>query len=187
MKEALICIVLLLLVFGFDNYRPYTLIWHQGLALEWSDFRGPRERDTEVDAVTSCGIKCAPSFTREKDIRFEVSCYFNARESWVNRRDANDYLLAHEQGHFDIGEIYARKLRYRLAKHTFDHENINAQVQRIYDEVFDDYTYAQKLYDRQTEHSIDKHKQEEWDGWINRQLERYRGFSNRYVTAQVDW
>ncbi|MFT7589451.1 MAG: putative secreted Zn-dependent protease [Limisphaerales bacterium] len=153
--------------------------------LKWDDFRGAREHNTDVDAVTSCGIKCAPQFTRDNKIRFEIACYFNAHQSWVNHKDANDHLLSHEQGHFDIGEIYARKLRHKLHKHQFKSRNINSQIQEIYDSVFEDYKKAQALYDKQTGHSIDKKGQSIWDSWIDRQLYRYDGYSGRYITSEV--
>lgn len=39
------------------------------------------------------------------------------KQSWVKPDRKTPELLRHEQGHFDIGEIYARKIRTALAPH----------------------------------------------------------------------
>jgi len=42
-----------------------------------------------------------------------------------------DYLLNHEQRHFDIAEIFARKLRKELEEYTFNKNNLK-EIENLY-------------------------------------------------------
>lgn len=49
----------------------------------------------------------------------DVYAYFSPRQSWYHKDMADDHLLSHEQLHFDITELYARKLRKKIATYSF--------------------------------------------------------------------
>src|SRR5690606_40361550 len=53
--------------------------------------------------------------------------YFNPHLSWVVPASRNDYLLKHEQLHFDITELHARKLRRELANISVEKLGKNAK------------------------------------------------------------
>ncbi len=159
------------------------LIWREDDPLEWSDFHGPPEPEQGVDALSSCGLICDPALSRNGMLRFDVNAYFSPTDSWVDRPDASRLLLHHEQGHFDIGEIYARKMRQRLARTAFDRSRLNEQITIIYQETFEEYREAQATYDRVSGHSTNTAGQREWDRWIDRELERYEAYRGRIVQA----
>jgi hypothetical protein len=52
----------------------------------------------------------------------EISCYhsyqhdFQRRKSWKDVKKINDYILLHEQKHFDIAELFVRKFRKAVAE-----------------------------------------------------------------------
>jgi len=160
-----------------------TIPWRSARRLEWKDFRGQAQPETGVDAVSSCGIRCDPVLRRDGGLTFTVSSYFSHFDSWVDMPDASAYLLQHEQRHFDLGELYARKLRYKLTKTRFDRGRLNAQIRDHYNEVFAAYRKAQGVYDSETAHSTDLQAQERWQQWIDSELHRYRAYTSPNVRA----
>ncbi len=83
--------------------------------------------------------------------------------------------LAHEQGHFDLTEIFARALRQRLASIRESGASREAVVEATYArsdrtlrEVLEEWRAAQRLYDLETE--CDARAQLRWLHWIHLQL-----------------
>lgn len=99
--------------------------WQVQRPLRWRDFRArpcpalihPAER--EVGACSATGIAVLPCIGANGRGSFQVDSYLNQRNSWV--RDsasfANRLILTHEQVHFDINELYARKIRALVASY----------------------------------------------------------------------
>ena len=178
--------LLIFLASGWEESRHSSqLEWREGNLLTWNDFKGKPEPHTGVDALSSCGIICDPSLTGDGRIEFRVSCYFSRPHSWVDQKDASQKLLTHEQGHFDIGELYARKLRRKLANTTFRSKNLNQHIQSVYDEVFNEYRMAQARYDRESKHSTSLKAQLIWEDWIEERLEDYKQWEGLYVSSAL--
>jgi hypothetical protein len=167
------------------NMPSRVIFWRSGRNLQWDNFQGAPQPETGVDAVSSCGILCEPTVINNYRLQFQVSCYFSVEHSWVDDEDASGALLQHEQGHFDVGEIYARRLRKRLSEMHFNRNNLNAQIQKAYDDVFEDYKKAQDRYDRESRHSTLKHAQAGWERWIARELKRLEEYDTRYLEVPV--
>ncbi|MBI1192542.1 MAG: DUF922 domain-containing protein [Bacteroidetes bacterium] len=161
------------------------VIWRQETPLTWADFRGNPEPHTGVDALSSCGLTCDPELSRNGELRFDVMAFFSPTDSWVDEPDASGQLLKHEQGHFDIGEIYARKMRRRLARTSFERNRLNQQISAIYDQTFNEFKSAQEAYDEVTEHSTHPEAQKEWNRWIADELKRYEAYRSRTVRARL--
>lgn len=161
------------------------LIWSAARPLTWPDFQGIPEPESGVDALSSCGLICDPALHRDGSLRFTVEAYFSHPDSWVDGPDASALLLQHEQGHFNIGEIYARKLRRKLSNTRFTREGLDRQIQAVYQEVFDEYAKAQQTYDEVTAHSTNPAAQAEWDRWMNKELSRFEAYRGRTVRASL--
>lgn len=143
------------------NREPEIIYWSDDYKLSWDDFKGhPRYDYKAIDALTSSGIidykGCKDGF-----INYKIKAYFERENSWVKEEAHTDYHLAHEQLHFDITELYARKLRKLLAHRGFKCGEETA---------FEDFIQAnletwhveQKNYDIHTRHSLDTDRQREW-------------------------
>jgi predicted secreted Zn-dependent protease len=89
-----------------------------------------------------------------------------------------DYILAHEQGHFDITEVYARKLNEALSEYKFNPESFKQDISDIYQKIVDEKEAAQEAYDDETDHSRHRKIQLEWLDKIHGQLEETEPFSN---------
>ena len=138
-----------------DEYIP----WVPDYRLTWDDFLCAPKRNTDAVASTSTALGIAYQIRNGK-LSYQITCKFSKNKSWGLVK--TPYILAHEQGHFDITEIFARKLYqalkdYRLSRSTFQND-----INRIYETVVDSKEAFQAAYDAETDHSRNKRKQDEW-------------------------
>jgi predicted secreted Zn-dependent protease len=77
--------------------------------------------------------------------------------------------LSHEQLHFDISELYARRMREMLGRQTFG-PNVRAEVRRIFKQLNQELSEFQDRYDRETDFSRDREAQAHWNAAIARRL-----------------
>jgi FtsZ-binding cell division protein ZapB len=149
------------------------IVWSPDDKLEWSDFKMKAEADSRHAALSHCGMTMAMSHD-ETEMTFKIKALFDPAQSWVKSDEPSDYLLAHEQLHFDIYERYVRELRKALKTIEFggDIKAIPEQVQALYQSVNDRLNQAQEDYDRETKHSLDKEAQLEWNERIAADLKK---------------
>ena len=73
-----------------------------------------------------------------------------------------DYILAHEQAHFDITELYARALHKALSEYVFNGKTYQQDISNIYQNIVKEKEAFQEAYDGETDHSRKKRGQIEW-------------------------
>jgi predicted secreted Zn-dependent protease len=93
---------------------------------------------------------------------YEVNAYFYPNESWYKPELCDANTLAHEQLHFDISELFARKMRNRLDRTSFS-DDVKAEVRKIFKDILDELKDFQARYDMETNYSRNRGKQAEWD------------------------
>ncbi|HHG83368.1 MAG TPA: DUF922 domain-containing protein [Bacteroidetes bacterium] len=175
--KILVLLLLAVPMFGFGPARVSTeedvqseIRWRKSRKLNWDDFQGQAVRGMGMDALTESGI----SFSWTCGYRgFEFNTYamFVPEKSWVRQR--TPALLAHEQLHFDITELHARKIRKFFRQKgdvcRLGQRAINAAAQAIIRAS----TEMQNLYDRETRHSENEAEQSRWQQEVARALRRY--------------
>jgi hypothetical protein len=153
-----------------DNIIP----WTPERRLAWDDFLC--EPKKEGDAVASTSTSLGLSYkVRDNQLTFHITCDFSKEKSWGALR--TDYILAHEQGHFDITEIHARKLYEALYNYQLDPVTFKADIAAIYNQIVKEKEDMQEAYDGQTDHSRRKGLQTEWLGKIDTLLDATEMFS----------
>jgi predicted secreted Zn-dependent protease len=65
--------------------------------------------------------------------------------------------------HFDIAELFARKLRRQLKEYKFNKKTVAEDVNNIYMNIMEEHQNMQRLYDEETDHSRLEVKQKEWE------------------------
>ena len=99
----------------------------------------------------------------------EVDCtvetFFYPDSSWYRPEHANDIILSHEQLHFDISELFARRMRQRIARYRFT-TRAKGEMKRIYESVIREMREFQRRYDLETDYSRDAARQAEWNRMI---------------------
>jgi len=149
--------------------------WNEKQKLTWEDFKGaiPANTDDNAAAATYCSI----GFEIDKkasDNKPEITVYnnFYINQSWVRADAKISDILAHEQGHFDLCELYTRKLKSRIdtAIAETDAAYVQESLRRIYNEVSAEYESRQVCYERETIHGTDIENQKKWTETIAGEL-----------------
>ncbi len=159
-----------------------TIGWSEHDPLKWSDFEGRALKKTSISALTASAIEYSYDCTGNK-VDLYAKAIFIPEESWVKESDASQYILKHEQLHFDITEVYARKLRMELIKHIDDCDDIH-KIDRVANRVLDEWKREQSKYDAQTKHSIDRETQQLWHKKVASDLLTYEDYDfNSWTTS----
>ncbi|MBT8238184.1 MAG: DUF922 domain-containing protein [Croceitalea sp.] len=150
-----------------------SILWQGDHRLKWSDFNGEVPPDVIPAATTASGISyqySANLLHHEVNLDFEVNAYFYPNESWYKPEECNDLILSHEQLHFDISEIFARKMRFTLRRTAFT-EDVKNEIKKIYKETLKELSDFQEKYDWETDFSRNRAKQLEWNQRIAEALQ----------------
>ena len=182
-----LCCLWFLSVLCGQELHSQVIEWDTDRPLVWEDYQKrhvPKETDGLWAAKTVYKVEIEPvnvavdandNIRNYKDLT--VVAQFYPKKSWVTQR--NDVLLGHEQLHFDIAELYARKMRYEFSKLQ------KAKVQRMddYQEVWNRNWQAcrreQKQYDSDSNHGLDVAENDLWKTRIDAKLTTYLPFKRR--------
>ena len=110
---------LLILIFSVQVFAQENdkISWNAEESLSWNDFKASPKKHLPYKANTNSGLSFSWNATESSsgiELNYEVGSNFYPNRSWVKEIEEVDYLLAHEQLHFDITELHARKLRKAL-------------------------------------------------------------------------
>ncbi len=150
-----------------------TFCWDSTHPLSWDDFRGPVRRGAGdyIAAETSCGIAIETSLVGNGEAaKVYVFNTFDKQKSWVREGFQLPEVLQHEQGHWDICELYTRHMRARFDAAHITGANLQSAVSRIYDDVSNEYTARQEQYEQETQHGTVAREQQRWSRMIADEL-----------------
>ncbi|MEP6748768.1 MAG: DUF922 domain-containing protein [Bacteroidota bacterium] len=150
--------------------------WNASRKLAWSDFKSRPDNNSSNAALTSSKIIFNYGYGSEKGFNYTISCVFDKTSSWGKVK--TDYILSHEQGHFDIAEIYARKLNKAMKEYSFNASTVTKEVPALYQKIMQDESEHQKQYDSETNYSRDKEQQAIWLEKIQRDLDRLKEYAD---------
>lgn len=167
LKIVLFTFIVFLSGFAFAQDEE-VISWSADRKLQWSDFKGSFFKTHWAAATTASSISYEFS-TFEKNgqlyLDFKVGCEFYPNKSWYRSELCDSLILSHEQLHFDIAELHARKMRKRLAESQFT-KNIKDEVKTIYKAIVKELYLFQNKYDHETNFSRDLGKQLIWNKMI---------------------
>jgi hypothetical protein len=169
---ALYALLLGVLIIGKSNTQSSMIVWNEERDLSWDDFQGtPDYNFDQVSALTSSGILHYKGCENGKII-YKVQAYFEKKDSWVKPEAYTDYHLAHEQIHFDITELYARKLRKALKRREFICGQ-EAEFDAFVAKFLRKWQQAQIKYDQHSHYSMRPKEQKEWEYLVAMELSMY--------------
>ena len=148
--------------------------WNSSRKLSWADFKAQPDGSSVNAALTSTNINIDYSFNN-KEFKYKIRCQFDPSKSWG--RIKNDYILAHEQSHFDIAEIHARLLHKALKNYRFSAKTANKDIGEIYQKYMDEHRQMQEEYDDETNYSRNEEKQVNWQKKIATTLQELETFA----------
>ena len=79
-----------------------VILWDQSRKLTWNDYKANPEPGNDDAAATTTYLGIEYNIT-SSSFSYRIQSRFSKTRSWGRYKD--DYVLSHEQGHFDIAEI----------------------------------------------------------------------------------
>lgn len=151
------------------------IVWQPDVKLKWNDFLAKPAKHDPASALTTSGIHYHGEI-KDSDVVDTIAAIFYENRSWVRRR--SDRLLLHEQGHFDITEIYARRLRKRIMEIPVRSDKPEFQLPLIYYVVEAERCKTENLYDEETDHGKNEKGQSRWNDKIRTELDSLKQFAH---------
>ena len=159
------------------EYNPKThILWNEYYKLSWDDFKAPKDPSRFGDAGTSVMIIAKP-FLEKRKVYYQVYAIFDKSKSWGN--NSSEELLAHEQLHFDIAELYARKVRKKVAELRRTGEKKVANYNKAINIILQKSNEIDEQYDKETFHGVISDKQAEWNANISAHLKALEDYKHK--------
>ncbi|HTL09963.1 MAG TPA: hypothetical protein VL307_16930 [Chitinophagaceae bacterium] len=152
-----------------------TIYWSASYKLKWEDFQGKADSSSQFGAISYPGIKYFLS-ANEDSFNVKVICFFIKSKSWV--RVYSTIGLIHEQGHFDIAELFARKLRKSFAEYKFNYSTIGRDINQLFLTNKKERAKMDTLYDKETDFSRNRQKQQLGSKKIKEELDKLKKYSS---------
>jgi len=156
-----------------------SICWSEDVKLTWSDFQG--KPDTSGVFVN---MKAATSYQLKKLFyldgglpNYQIANVFHKQSSWT--RDTSKLLLSHEQLHFDISELYARKIRKGISELRMKGTIEKEKYLELIKENFEELDVYQDKYDKGTRHGAIDILQEEWNVKVKKELDLLKKYATR--------
>ena len=178
---------------SFSFVKDDFILWQENKKLKIQDFKAENKDTIKINrqqflgAISAIRIEYS-SFQRNKNSvpDFSIKTYFDPNESWMLLK--NEYVLQHEQIHFDLTELYARKMRksveslrqknitnISIYRKKIQHWNVmKEKASNQFDADNQDYyiKIGQKILFQKNP------KQEAWKKKVDRELFQYSLFKN---------
>jgi hypothetical protein len=159
-----------------------TIVWSAERKLTWNDFKARPPSGALGGARSALGFGFAFG-CRENKLYAEVVARFHPDKSWVAYRIISSGLasragIQHEQTHFDLSEVHARRIRKFFRELKDPCPRSDAELEALAEPIFREEGAAQRRYDDQTENGQLGGPQERWDKDVARQLGELSAFSS---------
>lgn len=171
--------IFILPAFSYLPENKELISWSAIRKLRWSDFKGkPFNAKSEL-AVTDYSISYSIHSFGDM-LHIVVKNCFSPQTSWT-KDSTRKLLLIHEQGHFDLVEIYARKIRQALRNVNFKYDSVSKQFNRIYAYYYDQLNAERDAYDVVTEYSMNLIEQKRFGMKIDSTLKLLDAYKDTYT------
>lgn len=153
-----------------------SIRWSKEVKLEWKDFKGavPFGDLGIKKAISSLEILATCIDFKEDSIPvFEIEVFFVKTKSWVVLK--TDDILRHEQDHFDIAEIYARKLRKIYKEMNIQKKSNVDEYSNAFEKAQNELDLVQKHYDKEV--NFIPENREIWYKKIAKELEELKDYA----------
>ena len=169
-------------VYRVDDIRHYEkqIEWTPDRKLRLSDFKGPPDQEPAgrptLHSYSGCDFYL---FSKAK-----FYCYYG----WIDPASPDSLrLLLHEQGNFDLCEIYRRQLDENVLRYENHGASQYKTTEHIFREVYAAWLARQMQYETETNHGLDSAEQAEWAKKIGAELTNAPGTHDPLFAANLDF
>jgi len=153
--------------------------------LSWEDFQGEAPEDPGgLAAQIAVEITLDWECDEGGHFTYTVKAVVDRKQSWAlddvkenPNTEEHQRLLRHEKGHFNLGEVYAKKLRKALRElkdPCKDLDETEKEVKKIFGQIRKEFSAEVDRYDDDTKHGRNKEKQEKWENKIQKDLDNLK-------------
>lgn len=188
MKQLLLTLLLLFSISFFSQksaispkirkLKNDTIVWRADSLLHKEDFKS-RPKPGGRLGFAAVGIFLYPG-ENGGELMFYVEALFVKSKSYITKY--SEYVLKHEQIHFNMCELYARKLRKKISETNFKKvKNFSDEIQKLYAKISDEHNKEQDKYDNDTEHGLNSAKQKIWEDDVNSRIKELDAYSSTEI------
>lgn len=188
MKNSLLLLIIIIpiLLNSQTKIKGERITWSKERMLTYEDFKARPQKGNIAAALANVSIDPKIDNHNTQGVQLTIIAKFNTSLSWMKEEGKGDsYLLKHEQGHFDIFEIFARRCRKELMEAKLTNKNAPKKVSQIVDKYQHQAIKYQEKYDEQTQHSLKVEKQEEWNKKIAEELKELEAYSKSLIEIKL--
>jgi hypothetical protein len=163
-------------------YPSRYIIWDKSTKLQFKDFKGAVDKSSPNAGNTAYNFEYTGAI-KNNALRISSKILFDTEDSWLKAHDAS--LLAHEQLHFNIAELYNRLFKHKCQNFTFPKKGFKVQLDSLFDISERECDKLQNKYDLETRHGVDKKQQLKWQDEIQKRLEQSSMYSDSLLMAKI--
>lgn len=157
------------------------IVWSAERKLDWKDFKAK----PQGGALGGARIAISHDYSigcRDGVLQARVQAMMQPARSWVTFRIVSSGLasrvgLRHEQLHFDLAEVYARRIRKLMQELPRPCSQSDAQLNEMAERVIKEHWDQQQRYEVQTEHGQVERQQVDWERRITIELKQLAAFA----------
>ena len=151
--------------------RKENIEWSKDRPLKWQDFPFITLKTPGKELALTSVKHSVTGRMNNGSPEFEVKVIFVAQDSWTTDT-TNMRLLAHEQLHFDIGELFRRKIEQKVRRLRNTGEKQRAIYRYAIRKLLSDFRNFSAEYDEDTDHGVNHAEQLEWERKVWEELNR---------------
>jgi len=158
-------------------YDSTIIFWDDG-KLTWDSFKGIPNPNYGATAISETGL-----FYHVFDNDY-VAIFVLFRTSGSYTHEHNEEALEHEQIHFDICELYARKMNKAFHERQNDENFTKEKCQKLLDSIYIEYNNYQEKYDKGCYFGADTLKQKEWEMRVDSEIDELDKYKIDYEALE---
>ncbi len=161
------------------------IIWTKDRKLNWSDFQSKKGTINFEGAQSATSTMLIPFLSKDNIYYYKILAGFFKNKSWVDSVYTEDFILKHEQIHFDIAELFARKMRKEVNNLKLKDEILlPADYRLIHDKFYILYKDYQNEYDLETDHAKIYKMQKKWEEKVAKELDELEEYSLKGIDCK---
>ena len=161
-----------------------SIPWVSEVQLTWKNFKMKAPTDHFAAALSAIQYNLDVE-AKGNDLHISIVNSLIPKQSWVRKDSKNDYILKHEQVHFDIMEVYVRKFRAEMKTKKLTSKNAELILKRLYKKYYKLGSEAEYRYDKETNHSLKKVQQAQWNEKVSKELKELEEHNNSTIIIPI--
>ena len=184
LKYLIIPFAILVLI-GFCEDKD-IIIWG-AKKIEWSDFLAKPDTSKKfANAQIHIEVQIEYNLISNDSVEITICNLMNKNLSWVKNKDSIGII--HERLHFDISELYSRKLRKSIKNLRLNKISYGKVTKGLYNESMYILKKQQELYDKEIKDStgVNFKFQKIWCDKIKLELAKYEEFKSPSIVVKLN-